>query len=136
MPNSATTIQNQITGCERDIKESLAQCAIIAEDKDFEFTFSLGAFVNSITTTNLNDTSNSITKVMELFQECEKIMGIEKKRRQYTGELQKLLTTRQRKETVERLTRDHSFKKKSILYKIPTPPNSQGVAIEEEEDMN
>lgn len=111
MPKSATTIQNQITGCERDIKESLAQCAVIAEDKDFEFTFSLGAFVNSITTTNLNDTSNSITKVIELFQECEKIMRIEKKRRQYTEELQKLLTTRRRKETVKRLTRDHSFKK-------------------------
>ena len=131
MPKSATTIQNQITGCEREIKESLGQCAVIAEHKDFEFTFRLGAFVNSITTANLNDTSGSITKVMELFQECEKIMRIEKKRRQYTEELQKLLTSRQRKETVKRLTRDYSFKKKkSILYKIPTPRNTQ------EEDMN
>jgi len=125
MPKSATTIQNQITGCERDMKELLATCAVTAEDKDFKFTFSLGGFINSITTTNLNDTSNSITKAMELFQECEKIVKIEKKRRQYTEELQKLLTTRQRKETVKRFTRDHSFKKKSIQYKIPTPPNSQ-----------
>ena len=120
MPKSISTIQNQIAGC-----ESLAQCAAMAGNKDFQFTFSLGAFVNGITATDLDDTLDSMTKVLQLFKECEKIITIENRRRNYARELQKLLTNRERKETVKRLTMQHSFKKKALPYKIPTPPNSQ-----------
>ena len=47
MPKSVSTLQNQITGCERNIQQSLAQCAAQAGDQDFQFTFSLNDFVNS-----------------------------------------------------------------------------------------
>lgn len=120
MPKSISTVQNQIDGCERSIKESLAQCAVLVGDNNFQFHFSLGTFVNEITTINLDDELNNIKKVQELFKECEKILAIEKKRRYYTSELREMLTNRERKETVKRLTMRNSFKKKSLPYKIPT----------------
>ena len=67
MPKSISTVQNQIDGCERNVKEALAQCA----------------------------------------------------------ELRKMCTDRERKETVKRLTMRNSFKKKALLFRIPTPPSSQ-----------
>ena len=75
------TLQNQIDGCERKIKESLAQCAELVEDRNFEFCFSLGTFVNEITTINLDDELDNMKKVQELLKECEKIVATEKKRR-------------------------------------------------------
>ena len=49
MPKSVSTIQNQIAGCERNITESLAQLSMMTGDKNFQFTFSLNAFVNGMT---------------------------------------------------------------------------------------
>jgi len=123
MSKSVSTLQNQITGCERNIQRSLAQCAVEAGDKDFQFTFSLNAFVSGITTFDLDHTSESITKVMGLFTECEKIIALEKKRRVYTKELKKILKAREKKETVKRLTMQHTFKTKELPLKIPTPPS-------------
>ena len=125
MPKSVSTIQNQIAGCERNIKESLSQCAAMAGDRNFQFIFSLSAFVEGITTCDLDDTMNSMNKVQELFKECEKIVMLEKKRRNYTKVLRNILADRERKETVKRLTMHHSFKKKALPFRIPTPPNSQ-----------
>ena len=79
MPKSVSTLQNQITGCERNIQESLAQCADEVGDKDFQFTFSLKEFISSLTTTNPDDTLTGVTKVLSVFQECEKILTIEKR---------------------------------------------------------
>ena len=78
MPKSASTLQNQITACERKMKVALAQCAVQAGDKDFKFNFSLNVFVSTITTFDLNQTGDSITKVMGVFAECEKIVDLEK----------------------------------------------------------
>ena len=125
MPKSISTLQNQIDGCERKIKESLAQCAELVEDWNFEFCFSLGTFVNEITTINLDDELDNMKKVQELFKECEKIVATEKKRRNYTSELRRKFTDRERKETVKRLTMQNSFKKKALPYRIPAPPSSQ-----------
>ena len=125
MPKSLSTIQNQIAGCERSITEALAQCAVQAGDKDFQFTFSLNAFVSGITTFDLDHTSESITKDMGLFTECEKIIALEKKRRVYTKELKKILKAREKKETIKWLTMQHTFKAKALPLKIPTPPSSQ-----------
>ena len=125
MPKSVSTLQNQITGCERNIQESLAQCADEVGDIDFQFTFSLKEFINSLTTTNPDDTLTGVTKVLSVFEECEKILTIEKKRRGYMKELKKIMKSRERKATVKRLTMEHDFKKKASPMKIPTPPNSQ-----------
>ena len=125
MPKSLSTIQNQIAGCERSITEALAQCAVQAGDKDFQFTFSLNALVSGITNVDLNHTSESITQVMGLFTECEKIIALEKKRRVYTKELNKILKAREKKETVKRLTMQHTFKTKALPLKIPKAPSSQ-----------
>ena len=124
MPKSISTVQNKIDGCERNVKELLAQCAELVGDRNFQFSFSLGTFVNDLTTINLDDALDNMKKVQELFKECEKIAAIEKKRRIYTSELRKMCTDRERKETVKRLTMRNSFKKKALPYKIPTPPNS------------
>ena len=125
MPKSVSTLQNQISGCERSMQEALAQCAELTGDKNFKFDFSLNTFVSNITTSNLDETSQNITKVTELFTECERIIAIERKRRAYTQELKNILEARQRKETVKRLTMQHSFKRKAQTLKIPTPPSSQ-----------
>ncbi|KAJ7312807.1 hypothetical protein OS493_039500 [Desmophyllum pertusum] len=125
MPKSLSTIQNQIAGCERSISEALAQCAAQAGDKDFQFNFSLNSFVSGITTFDLDNTSESITKVIGLFTECEKIIALEKKRRVYTKELKKILKAREKKETVKRLTMQHAFKTKAAPLKIPSLPSTQ-----------
>ena len=114
MPKSASTLQNQITACERKMKEALAQCAVQAGDKDFKFNFSLNVFVSTITTFDLNQTG-----------ECEKIVDLEKKRRGYMEELDKILKAREKKKTVKRLTMQNRFKTKTLPLKIPSPPSSQ-----------
>ena len=125
MPKSVSTLQNQITGCERNIQEALAQCAVEAGDKDFSFNFSLKAFVEDITSVDIEATSASVTKVLSIFQECEKITTLEKKRRGYMAELKKIPEAREKKNTVKRLTMQHRFNRKASQVKIPTPPSSQ-----------
>ena len=131
-----STLQNQISGCERNIQQSLAQCAEMAGEKNFQFIFSLDDFVNGITACNLDNTLDSMSKVLELFQECDRIITIEEKRRNYTRELQKIIANREKKETVKRLTTQHSFKKKAIPFKILTPPSSQdSMDIQDKDDF-
>ena len=124
MPKSVSTLQNQITGCEKNIQESLAQCVDEVGDKDFQFTFSLKEFVNSLTVVDPDDSLTGVAKVLSVFRECEKILTIEKKRRGYMKELKKIMKARERKETLKRLTVEHDFKKKSLPMKIPSPPKS------------
>ena len=62
---------------------------------------------------------------MSLFQECEKIVTLEKRRRGYIKELKKIMDAREKKETVKRLTMQHHFKRKALPIKIPSPHNSQ-----------
>ena len=124
MPKSMSTIQNQISGCERSVKESLSQCAELVGDRNYTFSFSLRAFVKDITTLNLDDSLKHMRMVQDLFKECEKIVTIEKKRRHYASELHNMFAERQRKETVKRLTMQNSFKKRALPYEIPTPLNS------------
>ena len=50
MPKSASAIQNQIDGCERSMTEGLANCASLAGDNNFQFSFSLKGFVDAIST--------------------------------------------------------------------------------------
>ena len=117
MPKSVSTLQNQTTGCERNIQQSLAQCAVQAGDNDFQFTFSLNGFVNNITTVDLENTSDSITKVLSLFQECEKIVALEKKRRGYIKELRKIMMlVKRNSETVDYAT---SIQEESIANEGP-----------------
>ena len=125
MPKSASTLQNQITGCERNIQEALAQCAVEVGDKDFSFTFSLKAFVEGITSVDIEATSTLIAKALSIFQECEKIITLEKKRRGYLVELKKILETREKKSTVKRLMVQHRFNRKTLQVRIPSPPSSQ-----------
>ena len=96
MPKSISTVQNQITGCERNTQEALAQCAVAARDKDFSFNFSFKAIVEGIASVDIEARSASLTKVVSFFQECEKITTLEKKRRGYMVELKKILETREK----------------------------------------
>ena len=125
MPKSVSTIQSQISTCETNITESLAQCAALVGNENFQFQFSLQTFVNTIVSTYIDDTLDSIEKVQKLFKECGKIIQLEKKRRNFKAELKKVLDDRERKETVKRITRSNAFNKKTLPLKIPTPPNSQ-----------
>ena len=65
MPKSMSTIQNQISGCERNVKESLSQCAELVGDRNYTFSFSLSAFVKDITTLNLDDSLKHMRMVQE-----------------------------------------------------------------------
>lgn len=125
MSKSASTLQNQISTCETNITESLAQCATLVGDEKFQFQFSLERFVNTIISTDIDDTLDNLEKVQKLFKECGKIMRWEKKRRNSKAELKKLLDDREREETVKRITRRNAFNKQTLPLKIPTPPNSQ-----------
>lgn len=125
MPKCASTLQNQISTCEINITESLAQCAALVGDENFQFQFSLERFVNTIISTDIDDTLDNLEKVQKLFKECGKIMRWEKKRRNSKAELKKLLDDREREETLKRITRRNAFNKQTLPLKIPTPPSSQ-----------
>ena len=56
---------------------------------------------------------------------CEKSTTLEKKRRGYLVELKKILETREKKNTIKRLTMQHRFNRKTVQVKIPIPPSSQ-----------
>ena len=131
MPKSASTIQSQISTCETNITEALAQCAALVGNENFQFHFSLQTFVNTIVSTDIDDTLDNLEKVKKLFKECGKIMQLEKKRRNFTAELKKVLDDRERKKTVKRITRSNAFNKQTLPLKIPSPPSSQ-----EDTDMN
>ena len=125
-PKSASLIQSQISNCERNITESLAQCASLVVDQNFQFQFSLKTFVDTITTCDIADTTDNIKKVEELFKECGTIIiQWEKKRRNFKAELKKVLDNRDRKEAVKRMTMRNTFKQKSLPLKIPSPPSSK-----------
>ena len=131
MPKSASTIQSQISTCETNIAEALAQCAALVGNENFQFQFSLQTFVNTIVSTDIDDTLDNLEKVQKLFKECGKIMQLEKKRRSFKAELKKVMDDRERKETVKRITRSNAFNKQTSPLKIPSPPSSQ-----EDTDMN
>lgn len=115
MPKSASTLQNQISTCETNITESLAQCATLVGDENFQFQFSLERFVNTIISTDIDDTLDNLEKVQKLFKECGKIMRWEKKRRNSKAELKKLLDDREREETLKRITRRNALINKHYL---------------------
>ena len=110
MPKSVSTIQNQISGCERSMHECLTQCHTIVENTNFQFNF--------------DEQASSIGKVQQLLVECEKIVMIEKKRRKYTEELHKILADRERRDTVKRLTVRNRFKT-TTLVRIPSQPSQE-----------
>ena len=135
MPKSISTLQNQITGCERNIQEALAKCVDEVGDKNFQFTFSLKEFVNSLTDVDPVDSLNGVAKVLCVFKECEKILMMEKKRREYMKNLKEIVEARERRETLKRLTMRHDFKKRSKPVKIPTPPDSQELDSQESKEL-
>ena len=132
MPKSISTLQSQISACENNIQQAFSECVIVAGGQDVSFSWSLKVFINNIATCDIEETSTSITKAIHLFQKCEKIAALEKKRRAYVGQLQKVLEAREQKETVKRLTRRIQFKKK-VKLTIPSPPSSQ--ELEELEEL-
>ena len=136
MPKSASTLQSQISTCENNIEEAFTECVVGANNQDVSFSFSLKDFVNGITTCKIDETSTTITQAIDMFQQCEKILALEKKRREYRKELKKVLKAREKKEEVKRLTRNIQFKKKANPMKIPTPPESDASdKIEEIEEL-
>ena len=56
MPKSVSTLQNQISGCERSMQEAFNQCAVLTGDNNFTFQFSLNVFVKGITAADLDET--------------------------------------------------------------------------------
>lgn len=44
----------------------------LVKDKDFTFTFSMTDFVQGITSCDLDQTRDSMEKVVEVFKKCEK----------------------------------------------------------------
>ena len=119
MPKSISTIQGQISTCEDSIQLALSEIVEIAGNEDMSFTLTLKDFINDIHTCDIEQTSTFITQARNLLQQCEKIATLEKKRREYARELQKVLADREKRESVKRVTRRRQVKKKVT----PTKPS-------------
>ena len=124
MPKSVSTVQNQISGCERSIQDLSRECYVMFGNTNFQFNFDFNNFMRDVTTVNLDDTASSIEKVQQMFQECQKIIVLEKKRRKYTEELHKIVAKRERRETVKRLC-FRSKLKKTTLVNIPSQSSQE-----------
>ena len=104
---------------------ALRQITSTAGDGNFQFTFSLKAFAETISTCNADEMLQSVKKVKKVLNECEKILHTERKRHLYMKEMHRELLDRDQKETVKHLTMRHSFKNRALPLKIPSPPNNQ-----------
>ena len=132
MPKSVSQLHNQLSSCERSMQESLAQCAQMVGNQDYKVNFSLKDFVESVPNINVEEAQREISKMIDILQECDKILGSESKRRAYTKELRKIMKAREKRETVKRLTMQNNFKKKTPALRIPSPPASQDEIIDNE----
>ena len=110
MPKSLSTVQKQISGCERSMQELLDGCFAMFGNTNLQFNFDFNNFVENVTTHDVDNEMANIGKVRQLLTECEKILVIEKKRRRYTEELCKIVADREKRETVKRLKVQNRFK--------------------------
>ena len=107
------------------MQECLAQCDDVSGGKNFEFSFSLKKLLDGISTCDVDETLKSIKKVETVFEQCERLMNLERRRRQYKRELNEKIQERERKETVKRLTQQQNFKRKALAIEIPSTSSSQ-----------
>ena len=80
--------------------------------------------LDGISTCDVDETLKSIKKVETVFEQCEQLMNLER-RRQYKRELNEKIQERERKETVKRLTQWQNFKRKALAIEIPSTSSSQ-----------
>ena len=125
MPKSISSIKSQIETCERNMQECLAQCDDVSGGKNFEFSFSLKKLLDGISTCDVDETLKSIKKVETVFEQCERLMNLERRRHQYKRELNEKIQERERKETVKRLTQWQNFKRKALAIEIPSTSSSE-----------
>ena len=81
--------------------------------------------VDGISTCDVDATLGSITKVKMVFEQCERMLNLEKRQRQYRQELNDRIEEKERKETVKRLTMQMNFNRKATKIEVPSPPSSQ-----------
>lgn len=68
--------------------QALSQCAsLVGEETYFVFCFSLLQFIDNFLV--YSETIRNVTKVMEIFKKCGKILALENQRRNYRKELKK-----------------------------------------------
>ncbi|KAJ7371592.1 hypothetical protein OS493_024268 [Desmophyllum pertusum] len=107
------------------MQECLVQCAAVSGDNNFQFYFNIKNLLDGISTCDVDQTLNSIINVKSVFEQCERLLNLERRRRQYRRELNERIDDRERKETVKRLTRQKNFRPTAKVIEIPSPPSTQ-----------
>lgn len=82
-------------------------------------------FVNKIVTLDIEQIICGLRNVKEVAGKAEKVMHLEKKRREYKNQLDEVQKEQERRETVKWVTMDKKFKKTGKPLQIPSPPSSQ-----------
>ena len=115
MPKSISSIQLQVTGCEQAIQQAIDLFVYMAEGQDVRYSVDLQNFIQNISTLNVKAVHRDITKAIDLFQEVQRIISLEKKRRKYVEEMEEALQEKEKKEDLKKMTRRMTLKRKAQL---------------------
>ena len=87
----------------------------MAEGQDVRYSVDLQNFIQNISTLNVKAVHRDITKAIDLFQEVQRIISLEKKRRKYVEEMEEALQEKEKKEDLKKMTRRMTLKRKAQL---------------------
>ena len=87
----------------------------MADGQDVRYSVDLQNFIQNISTLNVKAVHRAITKAIDLFQEVQRIISLEKKRRKYVEEMEEALQEKEKKEDLKKMTRRMTLKRKAQL---------------------
>ena len=87
----------------------------MADGQDVRYSVDLQNFIQNISTLNVKAVHRDITKAIDLFQEVQRIISLEKKRRKYVEEMEEALQEKEKKEDLKKMTRRMTLKRKAQL---------------------
>ena len=87
MSKSTSTIQGQISNCEKSISEAIELCEQDSGEHEYDFHFNLQSFKDELKMMDLKDWEVKISKEREILNELTKVLELERKRRTYVYEL-------------------------------------------------
>ena len=125
MPKSISTLQSQISNCEKAMKEAMEICATTVGTAEFQFFINIKEFMTNITTYDLDQVKTTCDNLSEVINQTSKVVELETKRRKYKAELNKKIEARQRKEGVKKRAMERSLRNVNEFQLLSLPTSSQ-----------
>ena len=120
MPKPVAYYQKLLSSTEESINQSFEKLMNLTNGQDIKYEVNLKSFIENISSLELTPVLAKLREGIEVFNEIEKILTIEKKRQIYIEEMKKAHEEKEKKEDLNKKVRFSGFKRKSKL-KIQSP---------------